>query len=32
MRCFEVELNGERYCLAGVGDREKVSDPWTPVT
>jgi hypothetical protein len=20
MRCFEVELNGERYCLAGVGD------------
>jgi len=20
MRCFEVEVNGERYCLAGVGD------------
>ncbi len=20
MRCFDVEVNGERYCLAGVGD------------
>ena len=20
MRCFEVDVNGERYCLAGVGD------------